>query len=183
VTVAGWTALPREHAWRGRLMAVATVAAVAVGAGVPATVRQQDRFQSFTDGLARAQDDLERAVHDDAVRPLAATRAIRTPDHRVVPLLALLLDRPVREITAIDWGPPDAPLMFAYGDRLDAYRLGIPRRVQPAVVQRGRVLYAGDTWTVYLRETARAGSRSTRNEAERERERLPAESRTVTVRR
>ena len=181
VVVAGWTAFARGDPWRRRLAVLGAAAAVAVAAGVPADVRQQDRFQGFTDGLARAQSDLERAVRDEAVRPLAATRPMRTTDHRAVPLLALLLDRPARAITAIDWGPSDAPLTFAYTDRLDAFRLGIPRRVQPELPDAGRVLYAGRTWTVYLRDPERARSRSTRNRAEREVVRLPAESSAVSV--
>ena len=125
---------------------------MALGAGVRRHRRRAAQGRAAVpDGLARAQDDLERAVRDDAVRPLADTRAIRTTDHRVVPLLALLLDRRTDTITAIDWGPPDAPLMFAYTDR---------------------------TWTVYLRDL---GSASTRNFTERELERRPAASRAVTV--
>jgi hypothetical protein len=175
--VAGWTALPRGDPWRGRLAAMALAAVAGLAAGIPGDVRHQDRFQAFTDGLARAQDDLERAIDSERVRPLAGREGIRTTDHRAVPLLSLWLDRPPGDIATLDWGPPDAPLVFAYTDRFEAYRLAVPRRVQPEL-EPGRTLYSGDTWTVYLRPT---DSASTRKLTERDAERRPSPSSAVTV--
>ena len=180
VAVAGWTASPRGDPWRARLLALAVAAVAGLAAGIPGDVRQQDRFQAFTDGLARAQDDLERAVDAKEVRPLAETEPLRTTDHRAVPLLSLWLDRAPSEIATFEWGPPDAPLLFAYTNRRDAYQLAIPRRLQPELPP-GRVLYSGETWTVYLRGTDLVGSRSTRNLTEREAERPPSASSTATV--
>ena len=174
VVIAGWTALPRGHAWRTRLVVAAAAGAAGVAAALPGDVRQHDRFAAFTGGLARAQADLERAVDHPAVRPHAAALPILTTDQRAVPLLALWLDRPPSAVSTLDWGRPDAPLVFAYTDPGDALALAIPRRLQPPI-EPGRVLYGGrTTWTVYLRE--RFGSASTRNLRELARARRPSPS-------
>ena len=178
--VAGWTAIPRGGPWRARLLAVGAAALAGVAAGIPGDVRQQDRFQAFTDGLARAQDDLEEAVHSDAVEPLAEEQPVLVTDQRAIPLLALWLDRPPGSIATLDWGRQDAPLVIAYTDPLDAYRLAIPRRAQPEPPP-APVLYSNEVWTVYRRGAERAGSGSTRNLIERELDRRPAESSAVTL--
>lgn len=181
VVVAGWSALPRGDPWRTRLAVAAVAGAAGIAAAVPGDVRQHDRFGAFTGGLARAQEDLERALGDPAVRPHAARLPMLTSDQRAVPLLALWLDRPPSAVSTLDWGRPDAPLVFAYTDPRDAYSLAIPRRLQPPL-EPGRVLYGGrTTWTVYLRE--RFGSASTRNLRELDRERRPsASSGTTSIR-
>lgn len=181
VVLAGWSALPRGDAWRTRL-AIGAVAGVAgVAAAVPGDLRQHERFGEFTGGLARAQEDLERALDHPAVRPHADRLPMLTTDQRAVPLLALWLDRPPSAVSTLDWGRPDAPLVFAYTDPRDAYALGIPRRLQP-LLEPGRILYGGrTTWTVYLRD--RLGSASTRNLRELARERRPpASSGATTIR-
>ena len=174
VVIAGWSAVARGDAWRTRL-AIAAVAGIAgVAAAVPGDLRQHDRFGAFTDGLARAQEDLERAARHPAVRPHAEALPMWTTDQRAVPLLALWLDRPPGAVSTPAWGPADAPLVFAYTDPRDAYALAIPRRLQPPL-EPGRVLYGGrTTWTVYLRE--RLGSASTRNFRVLDRERRPSAS-------
>ena len=174
VVIAGWSALPRGDPWRTRLAAAAAAGVAGVAAAIPGDARQHDRFAAFTGGLARAQGDLERAIDDPDVRRPAATLPILTTDQRAVPLLALWLDRPPGAVSTLDWGRPDAPLVFAYTDQGDALALAIPRRLQPPLGP-GRVLYGGrTTWTVYLRE--RLGSASTRNLRELARERRPSAS-------
>lgn len=160
VTVAGWTALPQGDRRRTGLQALALVCVAGLAVAVPADVRRHQRFQRFTDGLHRAQEDLREAATAPRVRPVAERSTMLTGDHRAVPLLALWLDRPPAAVATVEWGPRDAPLVFAYADSSDAVELAIPRRLQPPLPPAGRILHSNRTWTAYVRRGARSEARS-----------------------
>jgi hypothetical protein len=102
----GWLLLPRDHPWRRRWLALGAVAGLALVAFTP---RQVERIDSL-----RAAIGLQRTIVSD-LHALAgsgeidqACGPVAVPNHRLVPLLALRLDRPPAEIVSAQLTRPDS---------------------------------------------------------------------------
>lgn len=100
----GWTVLAREHPWRRRWQVVGVLV---VGALLVFTPRQVERIDAL-----RASIGVQRDIRDDlqalAERPPLRSRCrpVTVPNHRPVPLLALWLKRPPREIVSAQLQTP-----------------------------------------------------------------------------
>jgi hypothetical protein len=96
--VTGWRLLESGHPWRRRWQAAAAITALALIVFVPAQVGRIDRL--------RTNMGAQEAIHAD-LRSLAASarlqagcRPVGVPNHRLVPSLALWLDRRPAEIVS-----------------------------------------------------------------------------------
>ena len=100
----GWTALAREHPWRRRWQVLGALVVLVLLAFTP---RQVERVDAL-----RASIGVQRDIRDDlqalAERPPLRSRCgpVTVPNHRPVPLLALWLERPPREIVSAQLRTP-----------------------------------------------------------------------------
>jgi hypothetical protein len=94
----GWLALAADHPWRRRWMAAGIVVLAALAAFTP---RQVERLASLRDSIAIQRaivSDLDALADTGRIRPACGPVAV--PNHRLVPHLALRLDRPPSEIVS-----------------------------------------------------------------------------------
>jgi hypothetical protein len=92
----GWRLLDAGHPWRRRWQAGAMVVALAFLAFLPAHVDRLQRLRAALGAQAAIQDDLH------ALAPVLrrGCAPVGVPNHRLVPLLALWLDRPPADIVS-----------------------------------------------------------------------------------
>jgi hypothetical protein len=94
----GWRLLPAGHAWRGRWQAFAALTVVVFLALTP---HQADLISDLRDSIAtqdRIGDDLGELADEGAFG--SGCNPISVPNHRLVPILALALDRRPSEIVS-----------------------------------------------------------------------------------
>ena len=106
----GWTRLAADHPWRRRWQVVGALVLVALAVFTP---RQVQRIDSLRANIA-IQRDIRDDLHALADRaPLnGGCRPVAVPNHRPVPLLALWLDLPPREIVSAQLRRPDTGLFI-----------------------------------------------------------------------
>lgn len=97
-------ALAREHPWRRRWQLAGALVVVALLAFTPRQAQRIDALRS-TIGIQR---DIRDDLHALAQRPplRSACRPVTVPNHRPVPLLALWLELPPREIVSAQLRTP-----------------------------------------------------------------------------
>jgi hypothetical protein len=149
----GWLLLERSHPWRTRWRAIGIVVLLALAAFVP---KQVQRIDSLHGAIGT-----QREIRDD-LHALADTRAMRTrcgpiavPNHRPVPLLALWLDRPPREIVSAQLERPRTGLYVdpanARVERNFTLDRNDPRRLTAQVPPGFRRAESNRSWVLYRR--------------------------------
>jgi len=100
----GWTALAREHPWRRRWQILGALVVLVLLAFTPRQVERVDALRSSIGIQRDIRDDLQAL----AERPPLRSRCgpVTVPNHRPVPLLALWLERPPREIVSAQLRTP-----------------------------------------------------------------------------
>ena len=104
----GWTQLAADHPWRRRWQVIGALVLVALAVFTP---RQVQRIDSLHSNIA-IQREIRADLHSLADRPplKGGCRPVAVPNHRPVPLLALWLDLPPREIVSAQLRRPDRGL-------------------------------------------------------------------------
>ncbi len=151
--VGGWRLLEPGHAWRRRWQAAAAVTVLALVVFAPAQVGRLDRLRSAMQAQQEIQDDLHDLARAPAMR--AGCRPVGVPNHRLVPLVALWLDVPPRDVRSaqleqlargqyVDPATKRVERLFTL-DRND------PRRLTADVPPGFRRAAATPSWVLYTR--------------------------------
>ena len=106
----GWTQLAADHPWRRRWQVLGALVLVALAVFTP---RQVQRIDSLHTNIA-TQREIRDDLHSLAERPplKGGCRPVAVPNHRPVPLLALWLEEPPREIVSAQLRRPDRGLFI-----------------------------------------------------------------------
>ncbi|HYM57002.1 MAG TPA: hypothetical protein VES79_03485 [Solirubrobacteraceae bacterium] len=94
----GWTLLAPGHAWRRRWQAIGVLVVLALLAFTPRQVQRVERLRGAIGIQREIRDDLHALAGRPPLR--SGCRPVTVPNHRPVPLLALWLQRPPREIVS-----------------------------------------------------------------------------------
>jgi hypothetical protein len=96
--VTGWRLIPVGHPWRRRWQAAAALTVIALVAFIPAQVARIDRLESNMNAQEEIHDDLRDVTRAPVFT--AGCGHVGVPNHRLVPSLALWLDRRPSEIVS-----------------------------------------------------------------------------------
>ncbi len=149
----GWLTLAPDHPWRRRWLAAGVVVLLALAAFTP---RQVERIESLHRAIAVQRgisDDLERLAETGPLR--RACGPVAVPNHRLVPLLALWLERPAREIVSAQLARPRSGFYVAPAspavERDFTLDPNDPRRLTAAVPPGFRRVTGNRSWVLHSR--------------------------------
>jgi hypothetical protein len=106
----GWTQLAAGHPWRRRWQVVGALVLVALAVFTPRQVQRIDSLRSAIAIQRDIRDDLHALADQPPLR--SGCRPVAVPNHRPVPLLALWLDLPPREIVSAQLRRPSRGLFI-----------------------------------------------------------------------
>ena len=149
--VAGFTAVERQ---RSRWAAGGAAALAALAVSVPSQVSELSEADRLLDLRGAVGDDLELILEEPKVA--AALERCRgrlaVPDHRPLPLAAIVVDRSTRRITVLgERDDPAVGLTLAYANEQARDNFRIPPAPPPGAVAGQQLIAANASWLALVR--------------------------------
>lgn len=149
----GWARLDRGHPARRHWQAFGTLVLVLLTVFIPAQAQRLTRLRHSIAAQEAIVDDLHRIADSKVLAP--SCRPVAVPNHRAVPLLALWLDRPPRQIVSAQLKRPRTGYFLAPASPAVASRFILdprdPKRLDARIRANFQLVSAGRSWRVYAR--------------------------------